>query len=72
MRRVGPTLFEADAPQTPAADTVHVEQGYREGSNVQPVQEMVTMLLGMRYYEAAAKTLQAMSDAVAQNTRSSQ
>ena len=69
LRRVGPTLFEGDAPQTPAAGAVSVQQGYREGSNVQPVQELVSMLLGMRYYEAAAKTLQAMSDAVAQNTR---
>jgi flagellar basal-body rod protein FlgF len=69
MRRVGTTLFEGDAPQTAPADSVRVEQGYREGSNVQPVQEMVSMVMGMRYYEAAAKALQALSDAVAQNTR---
>jgi flagellar basal body rod protein FlgG len=69
MRRVGTTLFEGDAPQPPAAGSVRVEQGYREGSNVQPVKEMVSMVMGMRYYEAAAKAMQAMSDAVAQNTR---
>jgi flagellar basal body rod protein FlgG len=46
-----------------------VEQGYREGSNVQAVQEMVSMMLGMRFYEAAEKAMRALSDAVAQNTR---
>ncbi len=68
LRRVGPTLFEGDGPRTPAP-TVTVEQGYREGSNVQPVQEMVSMMLGMRFYEAAGKAMQALSDAIAQNTR---
>ena len=69
LQRVGPTLFEGPAPQTPAPDSVRVEQGYRESSNVQPVQEMVTMMMGMRFYEAAQKAMQSMSDAVAQNTR---
>ena len=46
-----------------------MQQGYREGSNVEPVKEMVSMVMGMHYYEAAAKALQALSDAVAQNTR---
>ena len=69
LRRVGPTLFEGDAPETPQLNSVRVEQGYREGSNVQPVQEMVSMMLGMRFYEAAGKAMQALSDAIAQNTR---
>jgi flagellar basal-body rod protein FlgF len=71
LRRVGTTLFQGDAPQTPLPDAVKIEQGYREGSNVQPVQEMVSMMLGMRYYEAAGKALQALSDALSQNTRPS-
>jgi flagellar basal-body rod protein FlgF len=69
LRRVGPTLFEGTDPQTPTPDSVRVEQGYRESANVQPVQEMVSMMVGMRFYEAAQKAMQAMSDAVAQNTR---
>jgi flagellar basal-body rod protein FlgF len=69
LRRVGPTLFDGTDPQTPPLGSVQVEQGFRESSNVQPVQEMVSMMLGMRYYEAAEKAMQAMSDAVAQNTR---
>ena len=69
LRRVGPTLFEGDAPETPPPNSVRVDQGYREGSNVQAVQEMVSMMIGMRFYEAAGKTMQAISDAVSQNTR---
>ena len=69
LRRVGPTLFEGADPQTPPPDSVRVEQGYRESSNVQLVQEMVSMMLGMRFYEAAQKAMQTMTDAIAQNTR---
>jgi flagellar basal-body rod protein FlgF len=69
LKRVGPTLFEGPAPQTPPAGSVRVEQGFRESSNVQPVQEMVTMMMGLRFYEAAQKAMQTMSDAIAQNTR---
>jgi flagellar basal-body rod protein FlgF len=71
LRRVGSTLFEGDAPETPPPNTVRIDQGYREGSNVEPVQEMVSMMLGMRFYEAAGKAMQAISDAIAQNTRPS-
>jgi flagellar basal-body rod protein FlgF len=72
LRRVGPTLFEGDAPQAPPLNSVRVDQGYRECSNVQPVQEMVSMMLGMRFYEAASKVMQAISDAVSQSTRPQQ
>lgn len=68
LRRVGPTLFEGDGAQPPLPGAVTVEQGYREGSNVQAVQEMVSMMLGMRFYEAAERAMRALSDAVAQNT----
>ena len=69
MRRAGGTLFDADSPQTPAPGEVRIQQGYREGSNVQPVQEMVSMMLGMRHYQAAEKAISALSDAISQNTR---
>jgi flagellar basal body rod protein FlgG len=71
LRRVGPTLFEGDAPQAPPA-SVRVDQGYREGSNVQAVQEMISMMVGMRHYEAASKVLQTINDSVSQNTRAQQ
>lgn len=69
LRRVGGTLFEGDAPKTPPPGAVQIQQGYREGSNVQAVQEMISMMLGMRFYEAAEKAMRALSDAVSQNTR---
>jgi flagellar basal-body rod protein FlgF len=69
LRRVGPTLFEGGSPQPPSPNSVQVEQGAREGSNVQPVQEMVAMMVGMRIYEAAGKAMQALSDAISQNTK---
>ncbi len=69
MRRVGSTLFEGDAPEAPQPGSVRVEQGYREGSNVQAVEEMVSMMVGMRFYEAAERAMRALSDVVGQNTR---
>lgn len=69
MQRVGPTLFQAPNPQTPAPGSYRVEQGYKEGSNVQAVHEMVSMMVGMRYYEAAQRSMRSISEAVAQNTR---
>ena len=69
LQRVGGTLFEGGARETPAPGSVRVEQGYREGSNVQAVQEMISMMLGMRYYESAEKAVRAISDAISLNTR---
>ena len=69
LRRAGDTTIQGGNPQPAAPGTVNVEQGFREGSNVNVVTEMVTMMLGMRHYEAAEKTLKAISDAIAQQTR---
>jgi flagellar basal-body rod protein FlgF len=69
LQRVGPTLFEGPAPTEPEAGAVRVEQGYKEGSNVEAVQEMIAMMIGMRQYEAAEKALRAIGEAVALNTR---
>lgn len=71
LRRVGATLFEGDAPQPPPVGALRIEQGYREGSNVQPVQEMVSMMIGMRHYEAAERAIRALGDAVSHTTRPS-
>jgi len=69
LRRIGSTLFEGGAPEAPRPDSFRIEQGFRESSNVQPVQEMVSMILGMRFYEAAEKSMRAISEAIALNTR---
>ncbi len=64
--RAGTTLFQAPNGVDPQAFTGSVRQGYREGSNVQVVQEMVQMIAGMRQYEAAAKAMRSLSDAMQQ------
>jgi flagellar basal-body rod protein FlgF len=64
--RAGTTLFEAPAGVRPQASTASIRQGYRESANVQVVQEMVQMISGMRQYEAAAKALRSLSDAMQQ------
>jgi flagellar basal-body rod protein FlgF len=69
---VGDTLFAADPGVAPLQGKGKVEQGYREGSNVQVVNELVSMIAGMRQYEAAQKALHSLSDAVQQNTRPQQ
>jgi flagellar basal body rod protein FlgG len=69
LRRVGTTLFEGPAPREPEPGSFRVEQGFREGANVEAVQEMINMMIGMRQYEAAERTLRAMSEAIALNTR---
>jgi flagellar basal body rod protein FlgG len=64
--RAGTTLFEAPPGVGAQASTASIRQGYREGSNVQVVHEMVQMIAGMRQYEAAAKALRSLSDATQQ------
>ncbi len=64
--RAGTTLFEAPAGVEPQTSGSAVRQGYREGSNVQVIDEMVQMISGMRQYEAAAKALRSLSDAMQQ------
>ncbi len=68
LQRVGTTLFTAPDDATPQTSAAFVRQGYREGSNVQVVSEMVQMIAGMRQYEAAAKALRSLSDAMQQRT----
>lgn len=70
LRQIGPSLFQGGGGAIAATPgTYRIEQGHREGSNVQVVNEMVSMIAGLRHYEAAQRALRAISDAVQQNTR---
>ncbi len=69
LRRVGTTLFEGAGAKQPDPGSARVEQGYREGSNVQMVQEMISMMIGMRQYEAAERALRSLGEAIGNNTR---
>lgn len=70
LQRVGSTLFEGPSPQSPPEGVAYrVEQGFREGANVNVVNEMVSMMMGLRQYEAAERALKSLGEAVEQNTR---
>lgn len=64
LQRVGTTVYGGPPPEDPDPGTYRVLQGYREGSNVQVVQEMVAMMIGMRQYEAAQRSLKALGEVV--------
>jgi flagellar basal body rod protein FlgG len=69
LTAAGPTLYAAPtaAGATPAPG--RVLQGFREGSNVQPADAMVRLLIGTRYYDAAQRALRAISESIQLNTR---
>jgi flagellar basal body rod protein FlgG len=70
LQRAGTSVFQGPAsPPEPEPGTARIEQGYRESSNVQVVNEMVAMLAGLRHYEAADRALRSISEAVALTTR---
>ncbi len=68
---LGPTLYSArpEAGAVPAEG--RVLQGFREGSNVQPADAMVQMIIGSRYYEAAQRAIRTIAESIQLNTRPS-
>lgn len=69
LTAAGPTLYTAP-PEAGIADAPgRVLQGYREGSNVQPADAMVKLIVASRYYDAAQRALRAISESVQLNTR---
>jgi flagellar basal-body rod protein FlgF len=69
LTAAGPTLYSAPpaAGATPAPG--RVLQGFREGSNVQPADAMVRLIIGSRYYDAAQRSLRSIAEALQLNTR---
>ncbi len=67
--QAGPSLFTAPAGLERLPGTARVLAGYRESSNVQPASEMVAMIRGARYFDAAQRALRALSEAVQLNTK---
>lgn len=59
LKKVGGTLFKVvDGTVPSASESGRLLQGALEGSNVNPVEEMVQMVQVMRLYEAAQKAIQ--------------
>jgi len=69
LTAVGPTLYDApqDAGQLPTEG--RILQGYRESSNVNAANEMVQLMIGSRYFDAAQRVLRAIGESVQLNTR---
>ncbi len=62
LRKVGGSLFEVVSGTAVPSTEGRVRQGALEGSNVNPVEEMVAMIEVMRLYEAAQKAMQTADD----------
>jgi flagellar basal-body rod protein FlgF len=56
----GDTLFTGSAGARPADTTI--EQGYLEGSGVEPARAMVDMIVSMRAYEASQRVLRTIDE----------
>jgi flagellar basal body rod protein FlgG len=69
LQPVGTTLFSAPAEAGLRESTGGVVQGAREGSNVQPANEMVNLMAGLRYFEMSARAMRTISEAVQLITR---
>lgn len=69
LTAAGPTLYTAPPDAGPTAAPGRVLQGFREGSNVQPADAMVRLIIGARYYDAAQRALRAISESLQLNTR---
>jgi len=67
--RAGTTGFAAPAGTEPSDSAASVRQGYREGANVEVATEMVNMIRGSRYFEAAQRALRTLSESIQLNTR---
>ncbi|HID10820.1 MAG TPA: flagellar basal-body rod protein FlgF [Candidatus Latescibacteria bacterium] len=63
LRKEGNGLFRAYAEGRPA-EGFRVRQGFLEGANVSPVEEMVRMLANYRAYEAGQRAIVAQDEAL--------
>ena len=69
LETVGTTLFQAPGGvDAAAAEEPLLKQGARELSNVSAVNEMVRMIVGMRHHETSQRAMNAIADALSQNT----
>lgn len=59
MKRAGSTAFGSKTPRVRASTDFRIKQGYKEMSNVNALQEMVSLMEVMRNFEANQKALSA-------------
>jgi flagellar basal body rod protein FlgG len=64
LTKAGITLFAAPSEARPIDSEAVVAQGYRERSNVSPVQELVDLIQTQRRQEAAQRSMNSLSESV--------
>lgn len=69
LERAGVTLFRAPEDLSSERAKVSVLQGMYEHSNVQPVTELVSIIVASRQYESAQLALRTIEQAVERHTR---
>jgi flagellar basal-body rod protein FlgF len=69
LTAVGPVHFSAPLDALPQDAVPQVQQGFREGANLDAAKAMVGMIAGTRYYEAAQRALRTIAESVQLNTR---
>lgn len=70
LRRLDETSFTSQAaPVVLEGEQAAVQQGYVEGSNVDPIREMADMIAHVRLYEAQQKVVQTTDSVLGQVTR---
>jgi flagellar basal body rod protein FlgG len=71
LTRAGTSGFSAPSGTEPKNSPATIRQGYREAANLEVATEMVNMIRGARYFEAAQRVLRTLSDSIQLNTRPS-
>ncbi|HOE98011.1 MAG TPA: flagellar basal-body rod protein FlgF [Candidatus Sumerlaeota bacterium] len=69
LRKWGEGLLMAPPGVEPGESTGRIRQGYLEGSNVNPIEEMVRMIQAQRIYETQQKALQTADELTEQRIR---
>jgi len=55
-------IYQGEERDIFTAENVSVQQGYTEGSNVSPIEEMIKMVEALRGFESAQKAIQVMDE----------
>ncbi len=64
VKPVGQCLFTANSKKAEASEKFKISQGFLEESNVNILDEMVSMIANMRIYEANQRILRGMNDSL--------
>ena len=69
IRRLGSTMYRLDDENGIKDVEPNILYGYIESSNIRPHELMINLILGIRFYDAALRSLRIISDTLQLNTR---